>query len=156
MEIGRSWGGPYGTTRYFRGRIDEVMLYNRAISAAEVAEIFKAGTAGKREPPGIVKQPPGKSAVVKTDVKYSATSNATTPKINPAGVSIALYAGVTIEGTVGETYGIQYNADLSDTNGWHGAANVTLVEPAQVWFDAQPANQPQRYYRVVPGPISIP
>jgi hypothetical protein len=35
-------------------------------------------------------------------------------------------------------------------------ANVTLGTPTELWFDVQRANQPQRYYRVVPGPISIP
>jgi len=45
---------------------------------------------------------------------------------------------------------------LSNTNGWQGMANVTLGTPAELWFDVQPASQPQRYYRVVPGPISVP
>ena len=76
--------------------------------------------------------------------------------MNPAGVSLALYAGITIEGVVGLTYGIQYSTDLSNTNSWHGMANVTLGAPTQLWFDIQPASQPQRYYRVVPGPITVP
>ena len=76
--------------------------------------------------------------------------------VNPSGISLALYAGVTIQGVVGLTYGIQYNTDLSNTNNWHGIANVTLGAPTQLWFDIQSANQQQRYYRVVPGPISIP
>jgi hypothetical protein len=37
-----------------------------------------------------------------------------------------------------------------------GMVNVTLSVPTMIWFDMQPANQPQRYYRAVPGPISIP
>jgi hypothetical protein len=57
---------------------------------------------------------------------------------------------------VGLTYGIQYNTDLSNTNGWRGMANITLSVPTELWFDVQPANQAHRFYRVVPGPISIP
>lgn len=76
--------------------------------------------------------------------------------MNPAGVSLALYAGITIDGVPGLTYGVQQTTDLSDTNSWKGAANVTLSVPTMLWFDVYPATQPQRYYRVVPGPISIP
>ena len=63
---------------------------------------------------------------------------------------------MTINGVVGLTYGIKYNTNLSNTNGWRGAANLTLGTPTQLWFDVQPATQSQRYYRVVPGPITIP
>lgn len=48
------------------------------------------------------------------------------------------------------------NTNLSNTNGWWGMVNVTLSVPTMLWFDMQPANQPQRYYRVVPEPITIP
>jgi hypothetical protein len=33
---------------------------------------------------------------------------------------------------------------------------ITLTTPKQIWCDPQPASQPKRYYRVVPGPIAIP
>ena len=74
----------------------------------------------------------------------------------PSGMSIALYTGVTIEGVVGQTYGVQMTSDLSNTNSWAGVANATLTTPTQIWYDSQPETRPQRYYRVVPGPIAIP
>jgi hypothetical protein len=98
----------------------------------------------------------GSYLVVITNVYGSVTSNPAILTMNPAGVSIALYAGVTIDGVAGLTYGIQYTTDLSNTNSWQGLANVPLGAPSQLWFDVQPATQPKRYYRVVPGPISIP
>jgi hypothetical protein len=98
----------------------------------------------------------GNYTVVVTNVYGSVTSNPAILTMNPAGVSLALYAGVTIDGVPGLTYGIQHTTDLSDTNSWQGSANVTLGAPTQLWFDLLPAAQPQRYYRVVPGPISIP
>ena len=76
--------------------------------------------------------------------------------MNPAGVELALYAGVAIDGVVGQTYGVQSTTDLADSGSWAGVANVTLSAPKQVWYDAEPASQPRRYYRVVAGPISIP
>lgn len=70
--------------------------------------------------------------------------------------SVLMHAGVTVEGEVGHQYGIQYNTDLSDPNGWRGLANVILTTPRQVWYDPEPASNPQRYYRIVPGPITTP
>jgi hypothetical protein len=98
----------------------------------------------------------GNYSVVITNDYGSITSSNAYLTVNPAGVSLALYSGITIDGVVGLTYGIQYSTNLSNTNGWQGLANVTLSVPTMLWFDTQPANQPSRYYRVVPGPISIP
>ncbi len=44
--------------------------------------------------------------------------------MSPAGVSVALYAEVTIEGVVGLTYGIQCATNLNDAAGWQGQANI--------------------------------
>ncbi len=71
-------------------------------------------------------------------------------------MTLPLYSGVTIDGVVGQIYGIQCSTNLSNTNGWQGLVNIPLSSPTQLWFDLQPATQAQRYYRVVPGPISIP
>jgi hypothetical protein len=194
----------------FKGRIDELSVYNRALSAAEIQGIYNAGSAGKCGPPcPYFKVQPrsqvgywGKSVsftvtaggdaplsyqwqkdtvpiagatgsslvltnlqmadegnysvVVTNDCGTNTSSNAYLT-MNPAGVSLALYPGVTIDGVVGLTYGIQYTTDLSNTNSWQGLVNVPLSAPTMLWFDTQPAmSQPQRYYRVVPGPISIP
>jgi len=76
--------------------------------------------------------------------------------VKPAGVAIALYPGVTIDGVIGLTYGIQATTTLSDPNSWFGVTNLTLATPVFLWYDSQPATAPQRYYRVVPGPIPVP
>jgi len=95
-------------------------------------------------------------AVVTDAASKTTNSQPATLTMNPAGVGIALYAGVAIEGVVGQTYGVQMTSDLSNTNSWAGVANATLTTPTQIWYDSQPATRLQRYYRVVPGPISIP
>jgi hypothetical protein len=189
------------------GLIDEVSLYDRALSASEIAAIYNAGSAGKCPVPVITSQPRGQVgywgksvtltvttagtaplsyqwlqngtpiqgatgsslvltnlqltnagnySVVVTNAYGSATSGNAYLTVNPAGVSLALYSGITVDGVVGLTYGIQYSTDLSNTNGWRGMANLTLGTPTELWFDVQPASQPQRYYRVLPGPISVP
>ena len=92
-----------------------------------------------------------------TAAYLAATVTYTVPDPPLPGVSIATYAGLTIDGAVGQTYGIQATTDLSNANGWAGVANVTLTQPTQIWYDSQStAQQPKRFYRVVAGPISIP
>ena len=98
----------------------------------------------------------GNYSVMVTNAYGSTASSNVHLTVNPAGVSLAVYSGITIDGVIGLTYGIQYSTDLSNTNGWRGMTNVTLSVPTELWFDQQSAHQPQRYYRVVPGPISVP
>ncbi len=77
--------------------------------------------------------------------------------VNPAGVSIATYAGLTIDGVIKQTYGIQASTDLSNPNGWVGVDNVKLAQSTQIWYDSQSTTQnSKRFYRVVAGPITIP
>ncbi len=63
---------------------------------------------------------------------------------------------MTIDGVVGRTYGIQSTLDLNNTNSWVGRSNLPLTVPTALWYDSQPATQPQTYYRVLRGPIPIP
>lgn len=84
------------------------------------------------------------------------TSAPATLTVASAKTSIALYPGITIEGVVGLTYGIQVSADPANAGSWSGRTNITLQTATFLWMDSEPASQPQRYYRVVPGPISIP
>ncbi|HTD44237.1 MAG TPA: LamG domain-containing protein [Bryobacteraceae bacterium] len=45
VHMGFSWGG--GTpNRFFRGTVDEVQIYNRALSTGEIEGIFSAGSVG--------------------------------------------------------------------------------------------------------------
>ncbi len=193
---------------HFVGDMDELGIYNRALTGAEISAIYAAGAAGKCDKhPVILSQPQsqvgfwGKSVTfnvlgggvapityqwklngaaiqdatnamlvltnlqvtdggtftaVVTDSYGSVTSAPAYLTVNPAGVSIALYAGVTIDGVVGLTYGIQATTNLNQTNLWFGLTNVTLNQPVQLWYDSQPANQPRRFYQVLPGPIPIP
>jgi CSLREA domain-containing protein len=47
MRIGSIVGGSGQTSEFFDGRIDEVDVYNRALSTAEVQGLFNAGSEGK-------------------------------------------------------------------------------------------------------------
>ena len=47
---GTSTGGISGLTRYFKGLVAELSLYNRALSASEITFLYAAGSAGKCQP----------------------------------------------------------------------------------------------------------
>ena len=191
------------------GLVDEVSIYNRALSAGEIAAIYAAGSSGKcTAMPEILTQPQNQlgyyggtatftvSARGDAPLTYqwrngnnpigSATTNTmltltnlqstnagnytvivsnsfgsvtSSPpanlSVNLAGVSIALYPGVTIDGVIGLTYGIQSTTNLANTNSWIGRTNLTLSVTPLIWSDYQPAPS-QTFYRVLPGPIPIP
>ena len=98
----------------------------------------------------------GRYRVIVSNPEGSVTSSDAYLTIRLADVSLTLYSGFTIEGAVGQTYGIQCSTNLDNPNGWRGLTNLTLQAPAERWLDVQPAAQQPRYYLVVPGPITIP
>ena len=66
----------------FAGLLDEVSLYNRALSAAEIAAIYTAGTAGKCQGPQVpvvLLQPQNQSLVVGSSAVLTVTATGTTP-----------------------------------------------------------------------------
>jgi hypothetical protein len=207
-------GQPYWDRR-LAGLLDEVSLYNRALSPGEIAALYAAGSAGKcKAPPAFSSQPQGGvrywgSSITLTSgatglgpLKYqwqkngqailggtnsslilinlqtadagaytvvvtgsfgSTTSAPAVLNVKVADLSLALsgtpaqrVAGLTIAGLTGQTYGIQSSDDLTVANNWRGRTNLTLNSPSQAWYDPQPMTLPQRYYRVLPGPIPVP
>jgi hypothetical protein len=98
----------------------------------------------------------GLYSVVIRSALGSATNTPEQVIVNPAGVSLGLYPGVTINGVVGYSYIIQRAADLSNTNSWVTMTNVTLTQPVQLWVDTNiDASLPYNghyFYQVLPGP----
>lgn len=94
--------------------------------------------------------------VVVSNMAGSFTSSNAFLTVNPAGVSLGLYPGLTIEGAVGNTYGIQYTTNVSQTATWVTLDQITLTQPVQQWFDTSAnvaaGNNPRRFYRVVAVP----
>ena len=119
----------------FGGALDEVSLYDRALSASEIAAIYSAGRHGKCKTPTIVS---------------IALSTGTPP-------ASQLFPTLAIAGLAGQAYGIQASSSpLGPTNQWVGLTNLMLPGPTDVWLDPTPASSDQRFYRVLPGTISVP
>jgi len=79
MAIGAR-GMDYAAT--FRGAIDEMSIYNRALGASEVQAIFAANSAGKcvpTFPPSIVSQPTNQTVVVGGSATFMVAASGTAP-----------------------------------------------------------------------------
>jgi Concanavalin A-like lectin/glucanases superfamily len=118
----------------FAGALDEVGFYNRALSSNEIAAIYAAGRGGKCKTP--------------TVVSIGLSPGAQPPQMIP---------NLTIGGLAGQTYGIQTTSSLrASSNTWVGLTNLTLPASTGVWSDPAPVAGGQRFYRALPGTISVP
>jgi hypothetical protein len=66
--------------------------------------------------------------------------------------TIAMYAGIRIEGTPGTAVQVQYVNALGDTNNWLPMATFPLTNNPHIFIDYDSPNQPKRFYRVLPLP----
>ena len=95
----------------------------------------------------------GSYSVVVSSSYGSVTNTPEQVVVNPANVSLGLFAGVIIQGTVGYNYTIQSSTDLSDPNSWMTLTNIILTAPVEIWDDnsTDVHNGPQKFYKVLPG-----
>ena len=60
--------------RKFAGALDEVSLYNRALSASEIAAVYAAGAAGKCKGSSITAQPQNQAVLIGTNSLFTVTA----------------------------------------------------------------------------------
>jgi hypothetical protein len=183
----------------FAGLLDEVSLYDRALSTNEIAAIYAAGAGGKCQVATITAPPQNQTALVGSSVSFTvsaagpslsyqwffngtnALAEATNSMLlltniilsqsgsysvvvsNSAGAVFSTAAAltvnpiqgivmpITLSGTIGSSWRIDYVNDLGTSN-WATLATVTLTNLSQVYLDTSALSQPQRFYRVVPLP----
>ncbi len=122
VEIGRSWGGG-SPTRWFRGLLDEVSFYNRALSPSEVSGLYSAGLAGKT-----LSSP---SIIVNGALQNGA---------------IVLSFGA----TPGKSYNVEYRDSFSSGT-WQTLTNIT-ASSSTVYYTNSTASPSQRFFRILaPG-----
>jgi hypothetical protein len=95
----------------------------------------------------------GQYSVVVSSTIGSVTNTPYSVVVNPANVSLGLFAGVIIQGTVGYNYTIQATTNLGDSNSWQTLTNITLSAPIQIWCDTSSDvhGNPHVFYQVLPG-----
>jgi len=101
FRIGNHAGSYYS---YFKGRIDEVSLYSRALSLSEIQAIYNAGSGGKcaiPTPPAIVTQPSNQTVDMGGTAAFSVAATGTLPLsyqwlFNGANIGGATNAALTL------------------------------------------------------------
>ena len=96
----------------------------------------------------------GSYSVVVTNLYSTTNSAAALLIVNPPGVGLGLHPFLTITGTVGKHLGVEYRAQVAETNSWINPTNLTLTAPVQEWIDTSvdAVVASRRFYRVVPIP----
>ena len=112
-----------GAFQLFNGVIDEPAIFNNALSAAQVQQLFVSAGTAPASPPVFISITAGNSS----------TNTPTLTLIWSA--------------TAGRNYQLQYKTDLSQTN-WTTLTNLTATLSTVTASDG-PDTDPQRFYRVV-------
>lgn len=104
---------------------------------------------------GILPSNSGIYTVVVSNALGSVTNAPEQVVVEPAGISMAFFPSIIINGVAGNNYVIQRTTTLSNTNSWMTVTNLTLTQATQIWTDysvdaTQPGN-PQQFYKVLPG-----
>ncbi len=79
-------------------------------------------------------------------LSYVATDPTPAPRLSGKN-----YFGITVEGTVGATYRIEYRVSVSPEQ-WKPLTTLTLTSSSQFYLDAESAGIPQRLYRAIQLP----
>ena len=67
----------------------------------------------------------------------------------PPVLDIHLYAGLSITGTVGTVYSVEYVTDLAQTNAWRCLEFLQLPASPYLWADKSTPATGKRFYRAV-------
>lgn len=78
LPQGSLWMG-YGPGSYFDGALDDVRVYDRALTEAEVQQLYAAETIPLNSPPAIQTQPTGQSVVLGSAVKFTVLAAGESP-----------------------------------------------------------------------------
>jgi len=106
--------------QYYNGLLDDISIYDRALSSNEIAAIYAAGSAGKCKGPSTIS----------------------------VAISVAMYAGLTIVGQIGDTYEIDYCNDLVASN-WTVLTTMVLSNSSCLYIDTNSTFFSHRFYRAV-------
>ena len=120
------------------GQLDEVTLYQRALSASEITALYAAGTEGKCSAPKITLQPQPQTAVVDGAATFTVTATGLNPlhyqwRLNETPLPGATNATLTVPNITLAQAG-NYSVIISNTHGWMISSNAWLevLTPPQI------------------------
>ena len=142
------YGSVSSPTDKFPGQMDEMSLYNRALSSNEIAAIYLAGSAGKcftPTVPTITSQPTNQTVVVGQTASFSVTASGTPPlsyqwsfdTTNIVGATNATLVLPDVQLTNAGVYAVV----VSNPGGSVLSSNATLTVLTPPMIITQPTNQ---------------
>jgi hypothetical protein len=148
VNIGRRTGQPVGNGVTYAGLLDELSLYNRALSSNEIVGIYNAGSAGKYlppAPPAITSQPVSLTNLVGTTTSFSVTAGGTQPlsyqwSCNATNIANATNATLTLTNMQLSQAG-NYSVAITNAYGSTNSATASLTVVLPPMIVTQPQSQ---------------
>lgn len=116
--------------RRFKGDLDELSLYNRALASNEIAAVFAAGAAGKCKAPNLTLQPQPQTVLVGNNATFTAAASGIGAlrfqwRLNGANLSSATNTSLTLTNCQLADQG-NYSVTVSNALGWQVSADAWL------------------------------
>lgn len=134
-----------GPGAVYSGKLDEMSLYNRALSSNEIAAIYQAGSIGKCPlPPNILGQPASQAVNVNGTATFKVIAGGTPAlayqwSFNGTNLANATNAALTLASVQPVNAGV-YSVLVSNTAGLTNSANAILTVLTPPMITAQPTN----------------
>ncbi|MBI2928395.1 MAG: LamG domain-containing protein [Verrucomicrobia bacterium] len=125
VNLGLSWGGG-SARRFFRGKVDELALYNRALTTTEIAALYAAGSAGMCPLPQSIRF---------TDIRL-------------LGDQVSLTS--TGQGQMGAAQVLQASTTVTDPAGWLNVLTNRTPSATNTWL--VPREGERRFFRILEAP----
>ncbi len=148
VSTGSTTSGPVNDsfiwwTQGFKGSMDDIRIYNRQLSDADVAELYRQAS-GINSPPAILTQPAPQTLLVGQPLQLSVTASGAAPLSYQwlrsgtvlAGATTATYAVANATLTDAGTYSVLVTNSLGST--YSSTAAVTVAQPAAPAITVQP------------------
>ncbi len=132
-------------SRYYKGLLDEVDIFNRALSATEIQAIYNAGSAGKcPAPPVIVSQPQSQTVYAGGTAAFSVGAAGSQPltylwSVNQSNIPLATNATLLLTNVQSAQSGNSYSVIVSNADGSTNSSAAVLIVPPAGTCDPSPA-----------------
>ncbi|HSU55734.1 MAG TPA: immunoglobulin domain-containing protein, partial [Candidatus Dormibacteraeota bacterium] len=128
----------------FKGTLDEVSLYNRDLSASEIAAIYNAGIAGKCGPPRILSQPQSQTVAAGTNITLTVTTTGLVPlsyqwQLSGTNLAGATSTNLTLTNVQPASSG-NYRLTATNAEGYATSAIAVVTVHLPPSFTNQPAS----------------
>ncbi len=142
---------------FFNGLVDEVSIYNRALSSNEIAAIYNAGSGGKcpvpPTPPIIITQPANQTNLAGTTASFSVTAKGTQPfgyqwSFNSTNLAGATNATLTLTNVQLSNAG-NYTVAVTNLSGSTNSLTAALTVVSPPIITLQPQNRSVLSYQSV-------